>query len=54
MYATIKENNILEINNLENTTDFMSDLLRNGSQKLIPQALETEFQEFITQNHPLF
>jgi putative transposase len=49
-YATININSILAFNNKDNVSDVLSELLRNGAQKLIHNALEAELRGFMFQH----
>ena len=43
------KNSILEFNNKESVSDVLNELLRNGAQKLIHNAVEAELREFMSQ-----
>jgi hypothetical protein len=44
----MEENSILEFNNKESVPDVLSELLREGAQQLIHQAVEAELSEYIS------
>ena len=46
----MEENSILEFNNKESFSDVLNELLRNGAQQLIYQAVEAELSEFLPQH----
>ena len=47
------KNCILELNNKDSVSDEMSELLRNGAQQLIHQAVESELNEYLSQHQRL-
>ena len=44
------KNSILEFNNKESVSDVLNELLRDGAQQLIRQAVETELSEYLSQH----
>ena len=44
---------ILEFNNKENVSDVLNELLRDGAQQLIHQAVESELSEYLSQHQRL-
>ena len=44
------KNSILEFNNKESVSDVLNELLREGAQQLIRQAVETELSEYLSQH----
>ena len=44
------KNCTLEFNNKDSVSDEMSELLRNGAQQLIHQAVESELSEYFSQH----
>ena len=47
------KNCTLEFNNKDSVSDEMSELLRNGAQQLIHQAVESELNEYLSQHQRL-
>ena len=47
------KNCILELNNKDSVSDEMSELLRNGAQQLIHQAVESELNEYLSHHQRL-
>ena len=47
------KNNSLEFNNKESVSDVLNELLRDGAQQLIHQAVETELSECLSQHQCL-
>ena len=43
------KNSILEFDNKESVSDVLNELLRDGAQQLIRQAVETELSEYLSQ-----
>ena len=46
----MEKNSILEFNNKESVSDVLNELLRDGAQQLIHQAVETELSEYFSQH----
>ena len=46
----MEKNSILEFNKKQSVSDVPNELLRNGAQKLIHNAVEAELREFISQH----
>ena len=46
----MEKNSILEFNNKESVSDVLNELLRDGAQQLIRQAVETELSEYLSQH----
>ena len=46
----MEKNSILEFNNKESVSDVLNELLRNGAQQLIHQAVEAELSEYLSQH----
>ena len=44
------KNSILEFDNKESVSDVLNELLRDGAQQLIRQAVETELSEYLSQH----
>lgn len=44
-YATVNENNVIDLAGREAGRDELTELLRNGARMLIAQALEAELQD---------
>jgi len=44
------KDSILEFNNKESVSDVLNELLRDGAQQLIRQAVETELSEYMSQH----
>ena len=49
----MEKNSILEFNNKESVSDVLNELLRDGAQQLIRQAVETELSEYLSQHQRL-
>ena len=49
----MEKNSILEFNNKESVSDVLSELLRDGAQHLIHQAVELELNEYFSQHQRL-
>ena len=47
-YATMEKNGILEFRIKESVSDVLNELLRDGAQQLIRQAVETELSEYLS------
>ena len=47
------KNSILAFNNKESVPDVLSELLREGAQQLIHQAVESELSEYLSQHQRL-
>ena len=47
------KNSILEFNNKESVSDVLRELLRDGAQQLIHQAVEAELSEYLSQHQRL-
>ena len=47
------KNSILAFNNKESVPDVLSELLREGAQQLIHQAVESELNEYLSQHQRL-
>ena len=45
------KNSILEFNNKESVSDVLNELLRDGAQQLIHQAVEAKLSEYLSQRH---
>ena len=45
------KNSIFEFNNKESVSDVLNELLRDGAQQLIHQAVEAELSEYLSQRH---
>jgi len=45
------KSSILEFNNKESVSDVLNELLRDGAQQLIHQAVEAELSEYLSQRH---
>jgi len=48
-YATMNENNVVELNNPETNSDPLTELVRAGAGQLIERAVEIELQKFMAQ-----
>ena len=46
----MENNSILEFNNKESVSDIRNELLRDGAQQLIRQAVETGLSEYLSQH----
>ena len=49
----MEKNSISEFNNKESVSDVLNELLRNGAQQLIHQAVEAELSEYLSQHQRL-
>ena len=49
----MEKNSILEFNNKESVSDVFNELLRDGAQQLIHQALEAELCEYLSKHQRL-
>ena len=49
----MEKNSILEFNNKERDSDVLNELLRDGAQQLIHQAVEAELNEYLSQHQRL-
>ena len=49
----MEKNSILEFNNKESVSDVLRELLRDGAQQLIHQAVEAELNEYLSQHQRL-